>query len=554
MKAGGYRIGASPHKTMTTTLSILSIFGGAMLILFGMKLAGEGLQRAAGAKLRNFLLTATDNRLKGVGVGAAITALLQSSSATTVMLVGFVGSGLMGLTQTMGVILGADIGTTITVQIIAFKVYDYAIGLVGLGIVITFLDRSGKWKDVGQALLGFGLVFLALKILIDTFEPVSQNPFMREFLLGLSKDPFAGIIISALLTALFQSSAATLGIALTAAHSGILGIEAAVPIVLGANIGTTVTAIISSLGATVDAKRVAMAHVLFKVVGVLLVIPFLGFFTTLVGHSSPDAARQVANAHTFFNIGIAVLFLPFTGPFTRFVSALLPQSFAPERFGPKYLDPIVLTSPSLALVQATRESLRSADIVQEMLVRSIEVFENDNVSLLEEIQERDDDVDLLDREVKFFIIKLSKESLSDEQARREQEIMLFSDNIENIGDVIDKNLMELAKKKIKGGLMFSKDGMEEIKALHRKVLENFQMGVAAFAGSDNELARRLVTHKQKLSELERDLRQSHINRLYKGHRESIDTSAIHLDVLTNLKRINSYITNVAYPIMEREKE
>ncbi|CAG1066097.1 hypothetical protein BAC1_01695 [uncultured bacterium] len=539
---------------MNTTISILSLFGGVMLILFGMKLAGDGLQRAAGAKLRNFLLTATGNRIKGVGVGAAITALLQSSSATTVMLVGFVGSGLMGLTQTMGVILGADIGTTITVQIIAFKVYDYAIGVVGLGIITSFLGRSGRWKDVGQAILGFGFVFFALKILIDTFEPVSQNPFMKEFLLGLSKDPFAGIIISALLTALFQSSAATLGIALTAAHSGILGIEAAVPIVLGANIGTTVTAIVSSLGATVDAKRVAMAHVLFKVIGVLLVIPFLDLFTSLVGHSSPDAARQVANAHTFFNIGIAALFLPFTGPFTRFVSALLPPSFAPERFGPKYLDPIVLTSPTLALVQATRESLRSADIVQEMLTRSIEVFENDNVALLEEIQERDDDVDLLDREVKLFIIKLSRETLSDEQARREQEIMLFSDNIENIGDVIDKNLMELARKKIKGGLTFSKDGMEEIKALHRKVLENYQMGVAAFAGSDNELARRLVTHKQKLSEMERDLRQAHITRLYKGHKESIDTSAIHLDVLTNLKRINSYITNVAYPIMEREKE
>jgi len=539
---------------MTATISILSLFGGVMLILFGMKLAGEGLQRAAGAKLRGFLLTATGDRFKGVGVGAAITALLQSSSATTVMLVGFVGSGLMTLTQTMGVILGADIGTTITVQIIAFKVYDYAIGVVGLGIITTLLGRSGKWKDIGQAVLGFGFVFFALKILIDTFEPVSQNPFMKEFLLGLSKDPFAAIIISALLTALFQSSAATLGIALTAAHSGILGIEAAVPIVLGANIGTTVTAIVSTFGASVDAKRVAMAHVLFKVIGVLLVLPFLGLFTSLVGQSSPDAARQVANAHTFFNIGIAVLFLPFTGPFTRFVSALLPQSFAPERFGPKYLDPIVLASPTLALVQATRESLRAADIVQEMLIKSIEVFEGDNVAMLEELQERDDDVDLLDREVKLYLIKLSKESLSEEQARRVQEIMLFSDNIENIGDVIDKNLMELARKKIRGALSFSKDGIEEIRLLHRKVLENYQMGVAAFAGSDSELARRLVTHKQKLSELEKDLRQSHINRLYKGHKESIDTSAIHLDVLTNLRRINSYITNAAYPVLEREKE
>src|SRR3990170_998615 len=537
---------------MTATISILSLFGGIALILFGMKLAGEGLQRAAGAKLRAFLLTATDNRLKSVGVGAAITALLQSSSATTVMLVGFVGSGLMTLGQTMGVILGADIGTTITVQVIAFRVYEYAIGVVGLGVVISFLGR-GRWKDMGQAILGFGFVFFALKILMDTFEPISQNPLMKEFLVGLSKDPFAAIVIAALITALIQSSAATLGIAITASISGLLSLEAAVPIILGANIGTTVTAIISSIGATVEAKRVALAHTLFKVLGVLIVAPFLGYFTWLVGESTPDAARQVANAHTFFNIGIAVLFLPFTGPFTRFVSLILPESKTPEKFGPKYLDPIVLSSPTLALVQASRESLRSADIVQEMLTRSIEVFENGNVALLEEIQERDDDVDLLDREVKFFIIKISKESLSDEQARREQEIMLFSDNIENIGDVIDKNLMELAKKKIKGGLLFSKDGMEEIKALHRKVLENFQMGVAAFAGSDNELARRLVTHKQKLSELEKDLRQSHINRLYKGHRESVDTSAIHLDVLTNLKRINSYITNVAYPILEREK-
>ena len=538
---------------MTATISILSLFGGVALILFGMKLAGDGLQRAAGAKLRAFLLTATDNRLKGVGVGAAITALLQSSSATTVMLIGFVGSGLMTLGQTMGVILGADIGTTITVQVIAFRVYEYAIGLVGLGVVISYLGR-GIWKDIGQAILGFGFVFFALKILMDTFGPISENPLMKDFLLGLGNDPFAAIIISALITALIHSSAATLGIAITASLSGLLSLDAAVPIVLGANIGTTVTAIISSVGATVEAKRVALAHTLFKVLGVIIVAPFLGYFTWLVGESTSNAARQVANAHTFFNIGIAVLFLPFTGPFTRFVSLLLPESKTPVKFGPKYLDPIVLSSPTLALVQASRESLRSSDMVQEMLAKSIVVFENNDKDLLEEIQEKDDDVDLLDREVKLFLTKLSRESLSEEQAKRELEIMLFSDNIENIGDVIDKNLMELARKKIKGNMSFSAEGMKEIRELHKKVLENFEMGVAAFAGSDLELAHKLVTHKQKLSELERELRQNHINRLYLGFKESIDTSAIHLDVLTNLKRINSYITNVAYPILEREKD
>ncbi len=537
-----------------TTISILSFFGAVMLILYGMRLAGEGLQRAAGAKLRSFLISATNNRLKSVGVGAAITALLQSSSATTVMLVGFVGSGLMGLGETMGVILGADIGTTLTVQIIAFKVYNYAIALVGAGILATYFGRKGPGKDLGQALLGFGFVFFALKILIETFEPLTRSPLWTDMLLGLSRDPFAGIIISALLTALFQSSAATLGLSLTAAHAGLLTLDAAMPIVLGANIGTTVSAIISSIGATVDAKRVALAHILFKVIGVVIVIPFLGFFTGIVGHSTGELPRQIANAHTFFNIAIAVIFLPFIGPFTRFIKYLLPESAPSGRFGPKYLDPIVLTSPSLALVQAARESLRSADIVNEMLRKSIEVFEKNDSGLLEYIEDKDDDVDLLDRETKLYLTKIGRETLSDEQAKRELEIMMFSDNIENIGDVIDKNLMDLARKKVGGGLSFSKDGMKEIESLHRKVVENFEMGVAAFAGSDPELAQKLLTHKAKLSELERDLRQAHINRLHMGLKESIDTSAIHLDVLTNLKRINSYITNVAYPILEREKD
>ncbi len=537
-----------------TTVYILSFFGGVMLILYGMRLVGDGLQRAAGARLRSFLISATNNRFKSIGVGALVTALLQSSSAMTVMLVGFAGAGLLGLAETIGVILGADIGTTLTVQIIAFRVYDYAIAFIGLGILIRFVSKRGVGAEIGQAVLGFGFVFFALKILITTFQPIAQDPLWTSTVLALSRDPVAGIIIAALLTALFQSSAATLGLAITAAHSGLLSLDAAMPIVLGANIGTCVSAIISSVGGPVNAKRVALAHVLFKVIGVLAVIPFLGVFTGVVGLSTANVARQIANAHTLFNIAIAVLFLPFITPFTRLVKVLMPEREPTTRFGPKYLDPIVLTSPTLALVQASRESLRAADIVQEMLTRSMTVFETNDRALLEMVERSDDDIDLLDREVKLFLTKLSGESLSDEQANREIEIILFSDNIENIGDVIDKNLMDLAKKKIQGGLSFSKEGLAEIKTMHAKVMENFEMGVAAFAGSDVDLAHRLVAHKSKLSELERELRNAHISRLQKGLRESIDTSSIHLDVLTNLKRINSYITNVAYPILEREKK
>lgn len=524
-----------------------------MLILYGMRIAGEGLQKAVGAKLRGFLINATSNRFKGVFVGASITALLQSSSAATVMLVGFAGGGLLGLRETMGVILGADIGTTLTVQILAFKVYDFAIAFIGAGIFLKLLGKKGVSGDIGTACLGFGLIFLGLKILIETFTPVTQNPLLKELLLGMSQDPVAGIIISALLTALFHSSAATLGLAITAAHAGLLTFDAAMPIVLGANVGTCVSAVTSSMGAAVDAKRVALAHILFKVIGVIIVLPFLGVFTRLVVLSTADPARQVAVAHTFFNIGIAVLFLPFIVPFTRLVKFLLPEREVSIKFGPKFLDPLVLTSPTLALAQATRECLREAEVVEEMLKKSIEVFEKDDPELLERIEERDNDIDLLDREIKLYLTKISRESLSEEQSKRDLEVILFSDNMENIGDVIDKNLMELARKKIRGEYRFSKEGAKEIRALHQKVVENFALGVAAFTGSDPELSARLINHKAKLSETERELREAHINRLRLGLKESIDTSAIHLDVLTNLKRINSYITNIAYPIIERSR-
>jgi len=537
-----------------TTINLLTLFGGILLLLYGMRTAGDGMQKAAGARLRGFLMAVTDNRLKGVSVGALITALLQSSSATIIMLVSFVGSGLLSLSATMGVILGADIGTTITVQIITFKIYDYAIVFVGIGILLEFLGRKGPLQDIGQTILGFAFIFLALKILTDVFLPLAQDPLFKEILINLGKDPVAGIIIAALLTALLHSSVATIGLALTAAHNGLITLDAAMPIVLGANIGTCVSAITSSIGASVEAKRVALAHVMFKLIGVVIVLPFLAPFTNLIGFSAQNLARQVANAHTIFNIAITLLFLPFIKPFTKLVEILLPEKEPSEqKFGPKYLDKLVLESPSLALGQATREALRMADIVQDMLKQSIEVFKSNNTALMEKIEERDDDVDILDREIKLYLTKLSQEGLTGEQARREMEIITFTNNLENIGDVIDKNLMELAKKKIKNQLSFSHKGLTEILEFHQKVMENFELGVSAFTSGDVELAHKLLRHKTRLGEIERDLRQAHINRLHLGLKESIDTSAIHLDVLTNLKRINSYIANIAYPILEREK-
>lgn len=532
-----------------TSLNIFSVFGGVMLLLYGMRLVGRGLQKAAGARLRNFLMTAMSNRFKGMAVGAVITALLQSSSATTVMLVGFVGSGLIALPQTMGVILGADIGTTLTVQIIAFKVYDYAIAVVGLGVLIMFLSKRGPFKDAGLAILGFGFVFLALNILTSTFSPLTSDSLMGQALMSLNGDPVAGVIVAAAITAILHSSAATLGLAITAAHSGLLTTEAAVPIVLGANLGTCVSAMISSIGAPVDAKRVALAHVLFKTLGVVIILPFVSFFAGLVGDVGGTLARQVANAHTFFNIGLAVVFLPFTGIFTTLIQRLMPERTEPETEGAWYLDPMVLSTPSLALGQATREALRVADMTQAMLKGTIEVFKRNDRELMRQIELSDNKIDMLDGEIKLYITKLIRESLSDSQASRELEIISFTNNMENIGDVIDKNLMELARKKIDRGYQFSLQGMEEIEELHKLVMENFELGVAAFASSDKEIALSLLNNKIKIADKERRLREAHIERLHKGLRESIETSSIHLDVLSNLKTINSYISNIAYPVI-----
>lgn len=527
---------------------LFTLLGEVGLLLYGIKLAGEGLQKAAGVRIRGILSSLTKNRLMAVVVGAVITGLLQSSSATSAMLIGFVSSGLMALPQTIGVILGADIGTTVTVQLLSLNIYNYAIIVVGVGAAMMFHGRA-EIKNTGQGILGFAFVFMAIGLISETVIPLKENELFRELLLSLQESPFIILLLSAIFTMLVHSSAATIGIALAFSLQGLITLEGAIPVIFGANIGTCATAIVSSIGATVEARQVAAAHVIFKVVGVAIFYPFIGPLTKVVAHSASELPRQIANAHTFFNIAITVIFLPIAGTMAKLVQRLVPESGAEERFSTRYLDERVLSSPSLALGQATREALRMADIVQDMFRGSIEVFKSDDIKLAERLEERDDDVDLLDREIKLYLTRLSQESMEEGQSRRQIQVISFINDMENIGDIIDKNLMELAKKKISKGLSFSKDGLRDICDLHREVMENFDLAISAFTSGDEELARKLIRHKAGIGEMERELKQAHIQRLQMGLRESIDTSAIHLDVLSNLKRINSHICNIAYTML-----
>ena len=505
----------------------------------------------AGARLRTILASFTQNRFVGLLTGAMITAAIQSSSAATVMLIGFTTAGLLNLSQNIAVILGAGIGTTLTVQLIAFDILDWALAIVTVGFFIWFTTRNRHIKALGLSVLGFGLIFLALKLITEGMAPLESNDIIRQLLLGVENAPLWGMFIAAVLTALLHSSAATIGIALAFASQGLMPLASAIPIVLGANIGTCATAMVASIGTTPEAKRVALAHTLFKSAGVLLVLPFLPGLTPAMAATAATVPRQIANAHTLLNLGIAAVFLPFTVPLARLLTFLIPERPEVEEPGrPKYLDPHVLNTPSLALAQATRESLRMSDFVQSMYKDTIRVFLDDAVEVADDIQKRDNWVDQLNRKIKLYITRLSTTTLTRDESEREVALLALTGDLETIGDIIDRNLMELAKKKIYKGLRFSERGAKEIQDFHARVGNNFELVISAFASQDAGLANRVVAEKPNINQLERDLRAAHIERLREGLPESIETSAIHLDVLTNLVRINHHITSIAYPILE----
>ncbi|HEV8309094.1 MAG TPA: Na/Pi cotransporter family protein [Methylomirabilota bacterium] len=536
---------------MTTKLLIV-LLGGMALLLYGMQLTGEALQRAAGARLRQILTHLTSNRVSAALTGAGVTALIQSSTATTVMLIGFVQAGLLTLHQAMGIILGADVGTTLTVQLIAFHIYDYAPLMVGVGFAVLFFARRRLFKDLGQALLGFGLIFLGLKLMIEGMAPLKDSPLVAQVLLAFAESPILGIAAAAVFAAVVASSAATIGLAIALAAHGLVPLAGAVPLVLGANIGTCATALAASMGSTTEAKRVAVAHIGFKLLGAAVVLPFLGPFVDLAAASASDLPRQIANAHTFFNVGISLLFLPFQRLAARLIVAAVPDRPEEEaRFRTRYLDDRFADQPGLAIGQAQREALRMADIVQGMLRDAAPVFRSGSQELLEDVERRDDQVDYLEREIKLYLTRLAKQTMTEDLSRREIALLGFIGNMENIGDIIDKNLMELARKKLFQGRRFSEPGEAELMDFHAQVSKNLERAIVAFASGDRALAHEVLEQRAIVRQRERDLRQSHLDRLRAGLAESMETSEIHLDVLTNLKRINSHITAVVYPIVEQ---
>ncbi len=535
------------------------MIGGLAFFFFGLSSARNGLQLAAGERLRLLVGRLTHNRVFGMGLGAVITVILQSSSATTVILVSFAETHLMNLTQAIGVTLGSGIGTTLVVILLSFKkITDYALLLIAAGIALNQLARNQKAKYIGSVILGFGFIFFGMYLMSSAAAPLRDSEVAASVFAFLAEHPVTNLIFATLFTAIVQTSAATIGLAIALSFSGTLPFAAAVPIVLGANVGTCITAGLSSIGVGVAGKRVAFAHVMIKVIGVIIVFPFISNITTWITRLSDfisasslgidlGTSGKIALTHLLFNVLLVILFLPFVGYYSKFVKVLIPDRRSHHaEFGPKYLEKSALSTPSLAFAQVKREILRISKICYDMFDHVFDMFqvEEDFDKLLEKADNADDRVDLLEKAIRFYLAKLSQEKLTERQGSTQVALLTIGGELEDIGDVVSKEIVALAKKKRKKKTRFSQEGWKELKEMHGLVLQNFDLMRAMLVQPHEDIAKKLFRHQQHLKEVEAELRASHLQRLHDMQPESYITSTIHLDLLSQFRIINAKLARI----------
>jgi phosphate:Na+ symporter len=534
-----------------TLSDFLMLCCGLSLFLFGMQRTEKGLRLAAGEGLKRAIELVTRNRLVAIGVGLGVTLLTQSSSATSVMLVGFASAGLITLTQTLGVILGADIGTTITVQLFAFKMTALAPLFITIGFGLHSFSPSRKQRNIGQLILGFGLVFFGLTIMADAVMPLRSSPHFAN-LFGASSSPIVLLLIAALFTAIIQSSAATLAIiialALPAPHSAArIDITQAVALLLGANVGTCATALLSALGADTEGKRVAWAHTLFKLAGALIFLPFIGPLAQLAHWSAPNSiGNQIANAHTIFNLGMAVLFLPFLKGFAHLTRLLVPTPpNATTPFSVHYITHDFSTQPTLALSQARRELGRMGGIVAMMFEQFQTGLINRDTTLLTTMHKLDDQVDYLHTQLGGYLAHLSQQEFTEQEAVEQLVLLNLTTELELIGDLISKDLYGYTKRLISKNLHFSHEGLEEIADFSKQVQQTLRQALGHIDQPQEQPAEGLNEAKVHIDTLSQQLRLNHFHRLGQGLKETVETTSYHLDIIEELRRINTHAFKIA---------
>jgi len=538
------------------SVTVLDLMGGVALLLWGLHMVHSGIVRAFGSSLRRFLGSALRNRFMACGAGILVTALLQSSTATGLMTASFVNGGAVDLVPALAIMLGANIGSTLIVQLLSFNASAAAPILILVGVVAFKRSAQPRTRDLGRVAIGVGLMLLSLHILLDTLAPAEYAPVVRNLLSAITGDPVLCLVVAAVLTWAAHSSVAVVLLVMSLAYSNFITPVAAISLILGANLGSAINPLLEGSHSDNPAsRRLPLGNLFNRVVGCALVLPFVPAIAAAFARFEPNPSRMAADFHTVFNVALALLFMLPLDSLAALLTQLLPQRVQPHDLStPLYLDESALSTPSVGLACAARETLHIGDIVATMLRQTMVALLTDNRELIAEICHMDDAVDKLDEAVKLYVTKITRDSLGERDSQRAMEIISFSINLEHVGDIIDKNLMELASKKIKRNLEFSKEGAAELTAFHQEVLDNLKLGFSAFLSEDVALARKLINEKAQLRAAEFAAAESHLARLRQGRSESIESSSLHLDILRDLKRIHSHICSAAYPVLERMGE
>lgn len=535
------------------SLILLKIIGGVCLLLFGLKLVRSGVTRAFGVQLRKIISITTRNRVTAMLAGVGVTALLQSSTATTMIISSFAGQGLIATTAALAVVLGADVGTTIVAQVLTFDLSWLSPALLVVGyICYSGKEQAATKRQIGRILVGLALMLLALSIIKLEASPLKTSDTLPLILNPLDSDPILAVLLGIILTWVFHSSLAIVLLLMSMVGAEIIPIHLSLMMVLGANVGNVIAPLMSSLKDPPQAARIPAGNLIMRLTGVFLVLASFKFLMPHIHYLGKTETSIVINFHMAFNIFVAILFLPFLDVVTRLVTMAIPdkQNHQDDLSRPKYLDDRVLETPTVALTNAAREVLRLADMTDQMLQLVWQSFQKNDLSIFDKIRDIDNVVDKLYKLLKIYLVRITQETMNDAEGKRHFQILTFATNIEHVGDIIDRNLIPLAEKRVRAKVDFSADGKKELDHLFQLVIDSVRLAQTVFISGDARLARQLVDDKAIIKMAERNASVNHLGRLQRGVPETMATSDLHMDIIRDLRRINSLMTAIAYPILD----
>jgi phosphate:Na+ symporter len=533
-------------------LHLLNLLAAIALLVWGTQFVRTGVLRLLGENLGRVLRAGMGNRFRALLSGAAVASLVQSSTATCLLVASFLGRNIVPTAAALAAVLGADVGTALVALLLSFDLSWLSPLLIFAGVVMFATNEKGTVGRSGRVLLGLGLIMLALQLVVEATRPLVQSEVVRALLAALPNEVLLDLVVGMLLTVLAYSSLAIVLLVATLAASGLVPPGVALGLVLGANIGSALLAVASTLRASAVTRRLPLGNLLFKLAACALAIPLLPYVVTLLPAIALSVQQQVVAFHLLFNIAMALLFLGVTGPLARALERWLVDPTPPAGLArPQHLDPMAIATPSLAISCAAREALHQADVVETMLRGIAPVIRHNDRALAEQLRALDDTVDQLYTAIKLYLTKISRESLSERESRRWTDIMSFTINMEQIGDIIERVLQDVEDKKIRKSRRFSDAGMAEIVELHERLIANLRLGMSVFLDGHVRDARRLLEEKARFRDLEHEYAATHIARLQDNTPEAIETSSLHLDLISDLKRINSHICSIAYPILEQ---